>query len=609
MLTITTADGLSATTRRVVAEQAIAELRALKRAGRAASRSTPAPARSLRMVRARPLADDPVLLGRQRELAALKVVGSGVDASPGRHRQDRSPPAARSPTAPPTTPRFRALVVAEGRLLGQWRDELAARRARPRAAAAGAQRRGARARRRTARSPARSARFDRALGERARRRARAPTACSTATPAELAGDRLAPADRRRGAALRQPRHRRPPGARAACASAAAADCWLLTATPRGKSAEHLDVLVGLALGDEAMIRERLNTREAGDLLDELNAHRLRVNYGPHLVRVTRQDMQAWMPDVRPAQPLAIDPDAALAELLEAIRQRRPRRLPAAARAAARAAGRSSPAARSTRSALAELARVAGRRARQRRRLRRRLRRPRDAHALQAPRSPRRSPRRALVRGGDARRRRRPAAAARHHRPDDRRRRRRGAGARVRRARALPAPARRHAARAPRRRGARRRRLAHRARDFEALKRRFSAGEFPVLCLSPDRPRGPQPPERLGDRATSTCRGCQTGLEQRVGRAARPGAARGAVQTYIPYIKRRRHRARRLRALARAAPSTTRSSTPSKASRAARVDDRHPARRDHRRGRRQPRTTPATPGPPPGCASPPSVFGA
>ena len=32
-----------------------------------------------------------------------------------------------------------------------------------------------------------------------------------------------------------------------------ADCWLLTATPRGKSAEHLDVLVGLAVGDQAMI--------------------------------------------------------------------------------------------------------------------------------------------------------------------------------------------------------------------------------------------------------------------------------------------------------------------------------------------------------------------
>ena len=32
------------------------------------------------------------------------------------------------------------------------------------------------------------------------------------------------------------------------------------------------MLVGLAVGDQAMITERLNTREAGDLMDELNAH-------------------------------------------------------------------------------------------------------------------------------------------------------------------------------------------------------------------------------------------------------------------------------------------------------------------------------------------------
>ena len=99
---------------------------------------------------------------------------------------------------------------------------------------------------------------------------------------------------------------------------AAADCWLLTATPRGKSAEHLDVLVGVAVGDRAMISERPNNRGAGDLIDETNAHRLRVNYGPHLVRVTRRDMQAWMPTVLPAKPLALDPDPALAGLLEAI---------------------------------------------------------------------------------------------------------------------------------------------------------------------------------------------------------------------------------------------------------------------------------------------------
>lgn len=45
-----------------------------------------------------------------------------------------------------------------------------------------------------------------------------------------------------------------------------------------------------------------------------------MNYGPHLVRVTRRDMQRWMPTVLPAKPLVLDPDPALQELLEAIRK-------------------------------------------------------------------------------------------------------------------------------------------------------------------------------------------------------------------------------------------------------------------------------------------------
>ena len=101
-LTITSSDGLSATTRRVVAEQAISELRALKQNG--AKVTLDAGARQLvRMTLARPLADDPVLLGRQQHMAALKVVGSGVDASqvgagkpsrpPGRSRTARRRPA------------------------------------------------------------------------------------------------------------------------------------------------------------------------------------------------------------------------------------------------------------------------------------------------------------------------------------------------------------------------------------------------------------------------------------------------------------------------------------------------------------------------------------
>src|SRR6202008_4127896 len=72
-------------------------------------------------------------------------------------------------------------------------------------------------------------------------------------------------------------------------------------------------------------------------------------------------------------------------------------------------------------------------------------------------------------------------------------------------------------------------------EFETLKRRFTAGEFPVLCLS-----------RIGheghnlQNASVLCHldlpWLPSGLEQRVGRAARPGAVHGWVETYIPYIR-------------------------------------------------------------------------
>jgi len=65
MLTITTSDGVSATTRRLVAEQALGELRELKRA-RAKVTLAAGARQVVRMTLARPLADDPVLLGRQR---------------------------------------------------------------------------------------------------------------------------------------------------------------------------------------------------------------------------------------------------------------------------------------------------------------------------------------------------------------------------------------------------------------------------------------------------------------------------------------------------------------------------------------------------------------
>lgn len=316
MLTITSSDGLSATTRRVVAEQAVVELRRLKQ--QQANVTLDAGARQvLRMVLAKPLADDPVLLGRQREVAAYMAVGSGVNAS--QVGTGKTVMTARGGLyhRAATTPRFRAAVVAEGRLLGQWRDELL---------------HGAPARGMPPLAPncdvmileetrsiaGQLRQWDRELGDHPGV-VLIPDNLLDRYPADLCAIRfhlLIGDEALRYVNPATEAHRALKEVR----FTAAADCWLLTATPRGKSAEHLDVLMGLSLADDAMIAERLNTREAGNLMDEVAAHRLRVNYGPHLVRVTRQDMDAWMPKVRPAQPLVIEADPALTRLLEEIRR-------------------------------------------------------------------------------------------------------------------------------------------------------------------------------------------------------------------------------------------------------------------------------------------------
>jgi len=72
------------------------------------------------------------------------------------------------------------------------------------------------------------------------------------------------------------------------------------------------------------------------------------------------------------------------------------------------------------------------------------------------------------------------------------------------------------------------------REFDTLKQRFTAGAFPIMCLS----RCGQEGHNLQN-ASVLCHldlpWLPAGLEQRVGRAARPGSVRGWVQTYIPYI--------------------------------------------------------------------------
>ncbi|RKQ90846.1 helicase-like protein [Solirubrobacter pauli] len=527
LLAITTADGPIATTRRVVAEQVLPELRALKRSG--ATVTLDAGARQLaRMVAVQPLADDSVLLGRQRELAALKVVGSGVDASQtGTGKTITSGRALAHRAA--TTARFRGMVVAEGRLLGQWRDELLS---------------GAPARGLAPLAPnldvlivadhgpiaGRLRRFDRELGER-------PGVVLVANgvldrhPGELAAlnwHLLIADEALRYANPATEAHQ----ALAQLRMASVADCWLLTATPRGKDSEQLDVLVGLALGDEAMIRERLNTREAGDLLDELNAHRLRVNYGPHLVRVTRQDMQAWMPDVRPAQPLTLEADTALTELLDAIRQggrEAYRRLLELLRELREL----EPGSPIYKQALAEIARVQG------------VVLGNVGVYVDASVDPETltHSKAALAQGLC----RQGLVAEAMRGGGDGLPLLRGVTAqtlagiageeqvlvfaeRVRCLRQLASTLRnRHGVEAHVADG------SLTGRDFEALKHRFTGGEFPILCLS----RVGQEGHNLQN-ASVLCHldlpWLPSGLEQRVGRAARPGAVRGWVQTYIPYIR-------------------------------------------------------------------------
>ena len=528
MLTITSSDGMSASTRRVVAEQALGTLIALKRSKARVTLS--AGARQLvRMTMASPVADDPVLLGRQREMAALKVVGSGVDASAVGTGKTISSGRALAHRAA-TQPRFRGLVVAEGRLLGQWREELA---------------RGAPGRGLPPLAPnvellviaddrqvaGQIRRFDRDLAD-GPGVVLAPNSVLDRYPADLQAIpwHLLIADE----ALRYAN----PATEAHQALAqvrfgSVADCWLLTATPRGKSAEHLDVLVGLAVGDQAMITERLNTREAGDLMDEINAHRLRVNYGPHLVRVTRRDMRAWMPEVRPAQPLALDSDPALAELLDAIRKggrEAYRRLLEVLRELKTLESGSD----LHRQALAELARAQG------------IVLGNVGVFVDASVDPetlthsKAALATALVRQGLV------AEAMR------------GGGDGLPLLHGVTAQTLagvageeqvivfgervwclRQLARTLRERHGIEANVADGSvdpREFETLKGRFTAGEFPVLCLS----RVGQEGHNLQN-ASVLCHldlpWLPTGLEQRVGRAARPGAARAHVQTYIPYIRR------------------------------------------------------------------------
>ena len=312
MVSITTAEGMAAVTRRMAIERGLGDLRALKRSGKKVI--VDAGARQLiQMQTVKPLGDDPILLGRQQEVAALKVVGSGVDASQTAAGKTVSTGRALWHRAQ-QTPRFRGLLTAPGRLLPQWRERLLHGAGTMPALAPNLQVEIVGDGEPVA---AQVRAFDRRVGD---------DAGLLMVPAGVL-ERFAPdlkvihwhllvADE--GHHYTNPTtdgHRALRDVR----MNAAADCWLLTATPKGKTAGDLDVLLGLAVGDGAMIDARIASRDAGDLLEEVNAHRLRAAYGPQLVRITRRDMKPWMPDILPAKALPIPSDPALQLLLDAIR--------------------------------------------------------------------------------------------------------------------------------------------------------------------------------------------------------------------------------------------------------------------------------------------------
>ena len=315
MLTLTESDGMSATTRRFVADQALTLLRRLKQQN--ANVVLDAGARQLvRMTIARPLDDDVILKAPQRRIAALKVVGSGLDMSQTATGKTITTGRAIYHRAATTTG-FRGMVIVEGRKITQWYEELklgAPERGLPPLAP------NCEVMILDERTPiaAQIRRFHRELGPRAGvvlvsnglmerfHRELAVIHWHFAVADEAHRYRNTATDAHR--ALAQLRF------------AAIADFWGLTATPKGKEAGNIDVLVGVCVGDRTLIEERLNSREAGDLMDEVNAARYRVNYGPHCVRLTKKEMASYLPRVLPAQPMPIEPDPALLELLQALRE-------------------------------------------------------------------------------------------------------------------------------------------------------------------------------------------------------------------------------------------------------------------------------------------------
>lgn len=94
----------------------------------------------------------------------------------------------------------------------------------------------------------------------------------------------------------------------------------LTATPLGKSLEELDAIEAFARNDREALRKKPLARRFGSL-DDMTLRRLRRALGPTLVRVTREEMSDYMPDVSEAEHKIIDPSSAERALISAAEDR------------------------------------------------------------------------------------------------------------------------------------------------------------------------------------------------------------------------------------------------------------------------------------------------
>jgi superfamily II DNA or RNA helicase len=95
---------------------------------------------------------------------------------------------------------------------------------------------------------------------------------------------------------------------------------LMTGTPRGKSNDEYDALEAFARNDREALREKPLSRRYSTF-DEVTQRRLRRAMGPTMVRLTREDMKDYMPELDEPEFKIIDPTLAELALLDAAEER------------------------------------------------------------------------------------------------------------------------------------------------------------------------------------------------------------------------------------------------------------------------------------------------